>query len=36
MHGKGRFAKVKGSICNIAIEAENICNICKDLQFQMD
>ena len=36
MHGKRKFAKVKGSICNILIEAENIWNICKDLQFQMD
>ena len=27
MHGKGEFAKIKGSICNIPIEAANICNI---------
>ena len=27
MHGKGEFCKVKGSICNIPIEAANICNI---------
>ena len=27
MHGKGEFAKIKGSICNILIEAVNICNI---------
>ena len=27
MHGKGEFAKVKGSICNIPIEATDICNI---------
>ena len=26
MHGKGESAKIKGSICNILIEA-NICNI---------
>ena len=27
MHGKGEFAKTKGSICNIPIETSNICNI---------
>ena len=27
MHGKVEFAKIKGSICNIPIEAANICNI---------
>ena len=27
MHGKWEFAKLKGSICNIPIEAANICNI---------
>ena len=27
MHGKGDFAKIKGSICYIPIEAANICNI---------
>ena len=27
MHGKGKFAKIKGSICNIPIEAANMCNI---------
>ena len=27
MHGKGESAKIKGSICNILIEAANICNI---------
>ena len=27
MHGKGEFAKIKGSICNIPTEAANICNI---------
>ena len=26
-HGKGEFAKIKGSICNIPIETANICNI---------
>ena len=27
MHGKGEFCKIKVSICNIPIEAANICNI---------
>ena len=27
MHGKGESAKIKSSICNILIEAANICNI---------
>ena len=27
MRGKVEFAKIKGSICNIPIEAANICNI---------
>ena len=27
MHGKGKFSKIKGSICNIPIEAANTCNI---------
>ena len=27
MHGKGEFSKIKGSICNIPIEARNVCNI---------
>ena len=27
MHGKSEFSKIKGSICNIRIEAANICNI---------
>ena len=27
MHGKGEFPKIKGSICNIPVEAANICNI---------
>ena len=26
MHGKGEFAKIKGSICNILIETANIFN----------
>ena len=26
MHGKGEFAKVKGNICNIPIETDNVCN----------
>ena len=26
MHGKGEFAKIKGSICNIPIETANACN----------
>ena len=27
MHGKGEFSKIKGSICNVPIETENVCNI---------
>ena len=27
MHGRGEFAKTKGSICNIPIKTENVCNI---------
>ena len=27
MHGKGEFAKIENSICNIPIKAGNICNI---------
>ena len=27
MHGKDKFSKIKGSICNIPIEAANTCNI---------
>ena len=27
MHGKGEICRIKGSICNIPIEAANICNI---------
>ena len=27
IHGKGGFSKIKGSTCNIPIEAENMCNI---------
>ena len=27
MHGKGEFSKIKRSICNIPVEAANICNI---------
>ena len=27
MYGKGEFAKINGRICNISIEAANICNI---------
>ena len=26
MHGKGEFAKIKGNICNIPIETDNVCN----------
>ena len=26
-HGKGKFSKIKGSICNISIEVAYICNI---------
>ena len=31
MHGKKEFAKIKGRICNIPIEAANICNILRRL-----
>ena len=31
MHGKWEFAKIKGSTCNIPIEAANICNILPSL-----
>ena len=27
MHGQGEFSKIKGCICNIPIEAPNVCNI---------
>ena len=27
MHGIGEFPKIKGSICNISIEAANVCNV---------
>ena len=27
MHGKGEFSKSKGSICNIFIEAADICSL---------
>ena len=27
MHWKGEFAKIKGSICNVLIEASNICKV---------
>ena len=27
MHGKGEFSRIKGSICNVPIEATNVCNI---------
>ena len=27
MHGRGEFAKIKGSICNIPIKTANMCNI---------
>ena len=33
MLGKGEFVKIKGSICNIHIEATNIC---QALQIQTD
>ena len=26
-HGKGKFSKIKGGICNISIEVGYICNI---------
>ena len=27
MHGKGEFSKIKGTICNVPIESENVCDI---------
>ena len=27
MHGKGEFAKIKGSICNVPIDTSNICKV---------
>ena len=27
MHGKGEYSKIKRIICNVPIEAANICNI---------
>ena len=27
MHGKGEFAKVKESICNIPVETDTVCNV---------
>ena len=27
MHGKGEFATIKGSICNVPIEKSNICKV---------
>ena len=33
MHGKGEFCKIKASICNIPIEAANICNILPRPEF---
>ena len=34
--GKGKFAKVKGNICNIPIEAGFFAIFFQDLQIQMD
>ena len=36
MHGKGEFYKIKGSICNISIEASNICNVLQRLAVPSD
>ena len=36
MHGKDEFSKNKGSICNIPIEAANICNILQVHQLPID
>ena len=40
MHGKGDFAKIKGRICNVPIETENVAIflliIYQGQQFQMD
>ena len=40
MHGKGDFAKIKGRICNVPIEIENVAIflpiIYQGQQFQMD
>ena len=27
MHGKGEFAKIKGNICNVALETDTVCNV---------
>ena len=27
MHGKGEFSKIKGSICNVPIDSDDVCNI---------
>ena len=36
MHGKGEFYKIKGRICNMSIEASNICNVLQRLTFPRD
>ena len=36
IRGTEGFAKIMGTICNIPIEAANICNILLDLQIQTD
>ena len=33
MDGKGEFSKIKGNVCNIQIEAANICNIFLNMQI---
>ena len=36
IHGKGEFFKIKGSICNVPIEAANYAIFCEGQQFPMD
>ena len=36
MHGKAEFYKIKGSICNISIEASNIWNVLQRLTVPSD
>ena len=36
MHGKGKFCRIKGSICNVPAEAANICNILPRPAVSMD
>ena len=36
MHGKGEFAKIKGSICNIPLKQQIFAVFCQDLQIETD